>query len=442
MHYCVSSWILPLSVALLLTGGLSVNAGETAIDVAPVWAGHPVGFALLAHGDQQYAAFYDAERKLTVASRGLSETKWHFVVLPETLGWDSHNYIAMAMDDDGFLHLSANMHVKPLVYFRTSKPGDIDTFHRRRSMVGRNEIKCTYPQFMRGPAKEFIFTYRDGSSGSGDQYYNVYDAKSQTWRRLMEEPLTSGEGDMNAYLGPFRLGPDDYYHLAWIWRNTGGCETNHDISYARTKDMVHWETGAGKSLKLPITLAKADIVDPVPPKGGAINGNVTVGFDSHKRVIVTYIKYDDKGFTQVYNARLEDGRWKTYKASSWDYRWDFGGNGSIPFEVRVSAISVGSDGRLRQPYNNAKCGSGTWVLDETSLKVVEDIRNPQPAAAPVAASPLVDKLETRACGDSGSSGKPGVRYMLRWETLGVNRDKRREGNPPPPSMLKLVRIEQ
>jgi len=441
LHYCASTWILPLSAALLLAGGLAANANETVLDVAPVWAGHPVGFALLTHEDRQFVAFYDAERKLTVASRGLLETKWHFVLLPETLGWDSHNYIAMAMDDEGCLHLCANMHVKPLVYFRTAKHGDIDTFQRIPSMVGRNEIKCTYPSFFRGPGKEFLFTYRDGSSGSGDQYYNVYEAKSRTWRRLMEEPLTSGEGDMNAYLGPLRLGPDGFYHLAWIWRDTGGCETNHDICYARSKDLVHWEKGSGQALKLPITLAKADVVDPVPVKGGAINGNVTVGFDSQKRVIVSYHKYDDKGFTQVYDARLEQGRWKIYKISSWDYRWAFEGNGSIPFEVHVAPVSVGSDGRLTQSYGNAKCGNGTWVLDETSLKPIEDIRRPQPTAAPSAANTSAGKLESRTCGDSGASIKSGVRYVLRWETLGVNRDRKREGPPPPPTMLKLVRIE-
>ena len=36
------------------------------VAVAPVWAGHPVGFDLLTHGDGQFIAFYDAERKMTV----------------------------------------------------------------------------------------------------------------------------------------------------------------------------------------------------------------------------------------------------------------------------------------------------------------------------------------------------------------------------------------
>lgn len=426
---------------MLLVGGSVSNAKETVIEVAPVWAGHPVGFALLTHGDRQFVGFYDAERKLTVGSRGLSETGWHFVKLPETLGWDSHNYVTMAVDDDGCIHLCANMHAGPLVYFRTAKPDDIDTFERVTSMVGRNEDRCTYPSFFRGPGKEFIFTYRHGYSGNGDQYYNVYDTKSRTWRRLIDQPLTSGGGKMNAYFGPMRLGPDGFYHLVWIWRDHGGCESNHDISYARSKDLVHWETGAGRALELPITLATCDVVDPVPVKGGAINGNVSVGFDSRKRVIVSYIKYDEKGFTQAYNARLEDGCWKICKASSWEYRWEFSGGGSIPFEVRVSGVSAGGDGKLAQSYGHSKYGNGKLILDEATLKLIEDVRGSAPAPAPKLADSAVPKLETRTCGDSGSSAEPGVRYMLRWETLGTNRDKKRDGDPPP-SVLKLVRIDQ
>src|SRR5262245_11412001 len=34
-----------------------------ALDVAPVWAAHPVGFGLLTHGGRQFVAFYDAERR-------------------------------------------------------------------------------------------------------------------------------------------------------------------------------------------------------------------------------------------------------------------------------------------------------------------------------------------------------------------------------------------
>ena len=93
------------------------------LDIAPVWSGHPVSFALLTQGSRQFVAYYDAARVLTVATRRLTDTTWTTVKLPVVTGWDSHNYIALAADRDGQLHLSANMHVNPLVYFRTKTAG-------------------------------------------------------------------------------------------------------------------------------------------------------------------------------------------------------------------------------------------------------------------------------------------------------------------------------
>ena len=110
-------------------------------------------------------------------------TDWTYHVLPQQTGWDSHNYITMAVDDAGQLHLAADMHVVPLVYFRTTTPGDIRSFQRIDRMVGDLESRCTYPRFLRGPDNALLFTYRDGGSGNGNQIYNRYDVGTQTWRR-------------------------------------------------------------------------------------------------------------------------------------------------------------------------------------------------------------------------------------------------------------------
>jgi len=50
-----------------------------AIDVTDVWSGHPVAFSLLTRNDQQFAAFYDANRQMTIAARSLTSTTWHLV---------------------------------------------------------------------------------------------------------------------------------------------------------------------------------------------------------------------------------------------------------------------------------------------------------------------------------------------------------------------------
>jgi len=433
--------LLNLVVLASVLGAGAPVVVET-LDVAPVWAGHPVSFCLLTHGDRQFASFYDADRTMTVAVRALAEKEWHLVRLPEQVGWDSHNYITMAVDDDGFLHLSGNMHVDPLVYFRTQKPLDIDTF-ARAPMVGEKEDRTTYPRFLRGAKDELLFTYRDGKSGNGDQIYNVYDTETKTWRRLLDAPLTSGQGKMNAYLnGPLR-GPDERFHLCWVWRDTSGCELNHDPCYARSDDLVHWETGAGVPIPLPMTIENADIVDPVPVRGGIINGNTRLGFDSQHRPVVSYHKFDEAGNTQIYSARLEDGAWKIYQTTDWDYRWEFSGGGSIRFEIRLSSVQPHGKGTLEQGYRHDKYGSGTWLLDETTLKPIGTVDKPPayPKELSVVQSDFPE-MQIRRAGDLGRGPDPATWYILQWETLGRNRDHPREGPLPPPSMLKLVTLRR
>lgn len=434
-------WIkacLALICAMTMCQGQTI---EQTLPVAPVWSGHPVGFCLLTAVPHQYVAFYDARRRMTIASRQLPDQEWTFKTLDETIGWDSHNYITMTVDGQGHLHVSGNMHCVPLVYFRTERPHDIGSLKRIKVMVGREEKRCTYPRFLRGAADELIFTYRDGGSGNGNQIYNVYDPAKRTWRRLLDRPLCSGQGKMNAYLrGPVQDAAG-MFHLCWVWRDTPDCATNHDLSYARSRDLVHWTTSAGKPLTLPITLATGEVVDPVPPGGGMINGNTVIGFDRSQRPIVSYHKYDAAGRTQIYNARLEKGRWVIYQASDWTYRWAFQGNGSIGFEIGVGAVKVDAQGRLVQSYSHVRHGSGLWVLDEKTLKSVGKL--PRPVKYPSSLRKVTSTrkgMSVRFAGDSGKSSTPGKRYCLRWETLGRNRDRPHPGEPPVPSRLVLFCI--
>jgi hypothetical protein len=416
------------------------------LDISPVWAAHPVGFRLLTYKDQQFVAFYDDKRQMTVAQRKLGDKTWKMTKLPKTTGWDSHNYITMAVDDEGYLHLSGDMHVNPLLYFRTSKPLDASTFEKIPNMVGTKETRVTYPVFMRGARGEFLYTYRDGSSGNGDQIYNKYDHKTKTWTRLLDKPLSDGEGERNAYFNLPKLGPDGYWHMVWVWRETPDASTNHDPSYARSKDLIHWEKSDGSPQALPITLGTGDIVDPIPVKGGVINGNVKLGFDKEKRPIVSYHKYDAKGNIQIYNARKEGKEWKIYQASDWDWRWDFGGGGSIPFEVQLGQVVARPDGMLTQEYITRNHGSGTWVLDPATLKPIPGAVAPEADKAPGYPAEIANVTSTfpemlvQWAGDAGKSTDSGSRYVIRWETLGQNRDQPRTGPLPEPTMLRLYKL--
>src|SRR4029078_627328 len=221
---------------------------------------------------------------MIVAPRALTSDTWTTSRLPTTVGWDSHNYIAMDLDSAGFIHVSGNMHPVPLVYFRSVIANEVGWLSGA-TMVGSNESSCTYPLFFHDTSGNLVFNYRDGMSGNGNHIFNIYDTATKTWRRLLNAPFTDGEGLRSAYpVGPV-LGPDGWWHMVWVWRDTPDASTNHDLSYARSQDLVHWQTAAGKALTLPITLATGDIVDPVPSGGGMINNNNNVGFAAQNRAV-------------------------------------------------------------------------------------------------------------------------------------------------------------
>ena len=425
--------------------------------IANVWSGHPVRFDLLTHKGRQFIAFYDAERKMTVGQRALGETEFDLYRLKgkwlparerlsTDIAWDSHNSVTMAIDRYDQIHLSGNMHVDPLIYFRTTTPLDVSSFERVDYMVGEHEDRCTYPVFMGGPNGELIFRFRDGASGNGVDYYNQYDETNASWHRLVDVPILDGMDAMNAYALMPELGPDDRYHMVWMWRDTPDCATNHDISYASSRDLVTWEAGDGSALPLPITVrAKPSIIDPVPVGGGLINMTQSLGFDARNRPIVSYHKHDDNGHTQAYAARLEEGQWATYKLSDWDYRWAFSGNGSIGAEIRLGKAKVSQDGFLSMSWWHIKKGAGIWKLDEASLAVADTYPEPRPELPPALLQAESDYPGMSVRTASGHITKdtpvePGVdRYLLRWETLSANRDQPRD-EIPPPSQLQLYAL--
>lgn len=432
---------------------------EESIWIDEIWSPTRVGFDLLTVGDLQYIAYYNADRRMVVGQRNLGDDEFSMTILPSKSdkpptrrtsstiqGWDSHNYIVLATDSQGYIHLAGNLHASPLTYFRSEKPHDISTLQQIDVMVGPNEQRTTYPKFKTTPEGELLFHYRDGGSGRGNEIYNIYDVESKTWRRFFDTPLVSGQGKMNAYQrGPI-LGPDGNYHLLWMWRNTPDVATNHNLSYARSKDLRNWEGACGTELTLPITLdQKATIVDPVPPGGGLHNSHHHLAFDRQGRPVVTYFKHDESGDTQAHAARFEDGKWNIRPISDWQGRHIFKGGGSGPATFGTS-LSVRSarqhgDDLLAVPFSHWKAGSGMLVLDEQTLEPVDIV--PQPEIYPTSIRQVESDFQgMRVNWRRGRGDQPadGGFYVLRWETLPPNRDRPRPKPWPENSDLVLYRI--
>jgi hypothetical protein len=439
-------------------GGTYAELGqqpEAVLDTVTVdktWAGHYVGQALLTDGDDQYVAYYDADRQLTVAHRDLDGGRWTRYHVGSQIGWDSHNYVTLATDGDGQLHVAGNMHNNPLRYWRTTMPGDVTTLERVPNMANPGlESSVTYPVFLHLQDGTLVFRYREGSSGNGVDIYNRYDAASRTWDALLETPVLSGGGERNAYAAKPQLGPDGRYHMVWVWRENPIASSTNNVSYARTADLASWEDSTGSPLTLPVTLSTSDIVDPIPPEGGIINNNVQVGFDAAGAPVVAYHKYDEAGNTQVYIARPDgSGGWQNVQVSDWTGAWDFSQPGTLVFQVEIYwAPQVMGDGNIRL---DVTClgQRRTFVIDGDTLQPITEVATPptEPASVNVLQSDYVHpypgeggaQMQVNLNDDSGAAGSFHARQLvpdagtirrdlLRWESLGSNQDRARQAWP-------------
>jgi len=441
---CIVAFSMSVACPMSRVAGAAYGIVEALeVDTVPSW--FPVGFCLLTQDEQQYVAYYNEQHQMVVARRSVDGRKWQKVTLPSKIGWDSHNYVTMAVDSAGYIHLSGNMHCVPLIYFRTEKPGDITTF-QRHPMTGREEQRCTYPRFLNDAEGNLLFTYRSGGSGNGRRFYNIYDVATKTWTRFLRTPLFEGEGQRNAYpRGPLK-GPDGLFHVVWVWRDTPDCATNHHLSYARSPDLKHWETAAGKPVHLPLTLGQSELcVDPIPSGGGIINGCESLTFDSDHRPIISYHKLDENGHMQIYVTRFEDGQWRGHPITSWEKNITFSGRGAMPFiGIRVSGLRRVEPDMFCITYKHRDYGSGRIIVDEKTLRPVErDVTVPSEYPRELTRPTIAfEGISVRLAHDAGSPKDADTKYVLRWETLGAHYDRPRRPPLPPPSVLELVKLQR
>lgn len=426
---------------------------EQVIEIDSVWAGHPVGFSLYTHGNRQYIAYYNAVRNIVVAQRELSEDSFQLHVLPATtrethggtstvLGWDTHNYLTLGVDQEGFIHLSGNVHAHPLTYFRSKEPNDISAMEQVFEMVGTEEQRTTYPRFMVTRDGEMLYHYRDGGSGRGNEIYNIYDTGTKTWSRLLDTPLTDGLRLMNAYQTQPALMKDGWYHMYWVWRDTPDCSTNHDLSHMKSRDLKNWYNAFDEPIEMPATYdQKALIVDPIPPKGGIINLAAKMVLDENNKPVFTYHKYDTAGNLQLYIAQIQKDKWQYKQITNWDYRWAFEGGGSINSEVTLDGFQKRQDGFYEVDYWHIKYGNGTILLND-AFDSIGKVLKPKPFGSNLKIEGTFPGLEVRTQGDIGNLKEVNVRYTLKWETIPRNRDKPREKPWPKPSQLYLYKLKK
>lgn len=432
-------------VVVAATSGSEDTSAARAEAIDWVWAGQRVWFDFISQGDYQLVAYYDASRQMSVALRQLGDVNgapWIYHKLPSYLGWDAHNSITAAFDANGHIHIVGNLHTNPLIYFRSTKPYDPRSLVPVKQMVSvAHEQRMTYPGFFVDRQRQLFFKYRDGSSNRGSWYYLSWDNSAKQWRNTYKKPVLDGQGQRSVYpYGPV-FGPDGYAHLSFVWRETQIASSNHDLSYARSRDLVNWETSNGEPIGLPIQLANSEVIDPVPMHGGLLNGRTPIGFDSEQRVLVTYQKYDEQGNTQVYLRRKEGHEWREVRVSDWKKsRVDLDKGGALKLPIITSQPAfINSAKQIVVPakYHD---NDWQWILDANSLEVLSSHFSQSDLPNAITQYDIDNDIPQRVLPMRDEQTSPSTQYYISWEAMHPNRDQARE-NIPMPSTLRVHRLK-
>lgn len=398
-------------------------------DVGFAWAGQPLQFGLVTQGQYQVVAWYDEQRHLRLAERTLGHPFERKVTLPTTVSWDSHNGIAITIDPAGYIHVAANMHASPLIYFTSRKPRSIASV--TRASIGQFPMleSVTYPQFLTGGNGKIFLLLRTGKSGAGG--YAIFEQSGfGLWKLVNGTEFI----DFGAVSSPYISGPyqdrKGTYHIAWTIRDTRDASTNHDLFYARSSDLWHWTDSQGKPISLPIGKGKGEQIAVIPTHSGLLNGNIKMGFDAFDEPFLVYTKNAASGKMDINVTRLSNGGWLTSKALTTNVTWNFHGGGSI--ENKVNIYTPEYDGetsylKLALEGQGLKCALDDQGIAKSCKPLAGDL--PSPLLRPTLSRPGMQVRVSRS-----------QDFLLRWETLPANRDVA-VSNPPPPSKLQLFNLE-
>lgn len=319
--------------------------GARLCEVAHGYSGTSVNTAVFransvtSRGDTRYCCFYNPEGYVTVARRRPGDDAWE--VRPTRYKGnvaDAHNVISMAVDGEGYLHLSFDHHGHPLNYCRSKAPYTLE-LGDKEPMTGVDEGNVTYPEFYKLKGGDLLFVYRSGSSGRGNLVMNRYSVKEKKWHRV-QDVLIDGEDQRNAY---WQLYVDEQgiIHLSWVWRETWLVETNHDLCYARSSDNgVTWYKTNGEKYELPIRYDNAEYACLIPQNSELINQTSMSADANGNPYIATYWRDADSDVPQ-YRIVWHDGTaWHNRQVSDRKTPFSLSGGGTKMIPIARPRIVV------------------------------------------------------------------------------------------------------
>ena len=294
--------------------------------------------ALTTHKAFQFAAYYNESGYLVLAKRKL--TSQHWKTLQTNFKGnvkDAHNSISIAVDGDGFLHVSWDHHNTKLRYAKSKLPLSLELGEEIK-MTNNQEDNVTYPEFYNLPNGNLLFFYRSGESGRGNLVINSYATETKKWQQLQTN-LIDGENKRSAYWQAC-VDAKGVIHLSWVWRETWNVETNHDLCYAKSLDGgMTWQKSNGALYQLPITLASAECAYRIPQNSNLINQTAMSTDNSGNPFIVSYWN-DENKIPQFQIVYLDNNIWKNENTGFRKNAFVLGGGGTKKIPISRPDIFI------------------------------------------------------------------------------------------------------
>ena len=311
---------------------------------------------VVSHAGWQYVAYWDADRRLTVARRELPAIHWEVLAFDDysIAGQDAHNAVSIGIcPGDGTIHLAFDHHTDPLHYRRSapraaSEPALVaweaslfgpvvdvlDPAHGKVTSV-------TYPRFFPTPDGGLQLVYRQFGSGNGRLRLVDYDAAAGSWsndRVFIErtgphaDPLGGSSSSRNPYLNRIAYDDQGTLHATWTWREKAPVPYNRDIAYAYSEDGgTVWFNGADQVIADTSAGTAIDAQSPgiraveLGAEYGLMNSQAQV-VDGRGRVHVVMYHKDEPddvvSYGNVFNShynhywRDADGVWRSFRLAT------------------------------------------------------------------------------------------------------------------------------
>lgn len=327
------------------------------------------------YNGNQYVIVVNEEKNPIILKRKYPNGEWDSFDLSTISGNplnsptenDQHNTYSLGIDRNGYIHIAGNMHGTKLKYVISTKPENISEW-KIGTMIGAQEDSSTYPVFILMPSKNLLFIYRDGTSGNGNTYVNLYDADKKEWKR-QSQIFNGAITDENAYIN--RVAVDyntGYIHLMYCWRQTGESNTNNDICYCLSKDEGKtWGTTNGTIYDGPITHSTSEIIVDTEDSGSGLLNQSGLDVDLNGNPHGCFMMYDKNGFTQYYHVWYDGLTWHNDQITNWNYRMEFVG-GFTQGEICRPSIAISKSNRIFIIYRNSN-------LSENTLRMMEILKD-------------------------------------------------------------------